>query len=81
MLATENTLIRIAPKPLPANILNVQPGGGWVIAMQMEWGWLRRRWLRLARPGYVARRTTARRRGVSRLSARGDRRPRPDVRP
>ncbi len=61
MLATENTLIRIAPKPLPANIRSVQPGGGWVIAMQMAWGWLRRRWLRLARPGYVARMIALRR--------------------
>jgi phosphatidylserine decarboxylase len=33
----------------------VQPGGGWVLALELGWGRLRRWGLRTFRPGYVAR--------------------------
>jgi phosphatidylserine decarboxylase len=61
MLATENLSTRLAPRPLPANIRSVQPGGGWIVALELAWGRLRRRWLRLARPGYAARMRSVRR--------------------
>jgi phosphatidylserine decarboxylase len=60
MFATQNFSTRLAPKTMPANISSVQPGGGWVVGLELAWGRLRRRWLRLARPGYVARMQAAR---------------------
>jgi phosphatidylserine decarboxylase len=55
MIAKQDFSIRLAPKALPANIRSVQPGGGWVVWLELAWGSLRRRLLRLAWPGYVAR--------------------------
>src|SRR5262245_3786212 len=52
---------RLAPKALPANVRCAQPGGGWAVWLELAWGRLRRRWLRLARPGHVARMRAARR--------------------
>jgi phosphatidylserine decarboxylase len=46
---------RMEPKPLPGNITCVQPGRGWVMRLELAWGRVRRRWLRMLRPGYVAR--------------------------
>src|SRR5262245_12176893 len=60
MLATRDFSTRLAPKAMPANIRSAQPGGGWVVRLELAWGRLRRRWLRLARPGYVARMRAAR---------------------
>src|SRR6188768_3676115 len=64
MSATPTTIspsARLAPKPLPANVRSAQPGGGWAVSLELAWGRLRRRWLRLARPGHVARMLAARR--------------------
>jgi phosphatidylserine decarboxylase len=46
---------------LPPGIASVQPGNGWVMRLELAWGRLRRRWLRLARPGHVARMRALRR--------------------
>src|SRR5262245_51124997 len=48
------TPVRRFPKALPANIACVQPGGGWVVRLEMAWGRVRRWWLCTFRPGYVA---------------------------
>jgi phosphatidylserine decarboxylase len=53
---------RAEPRPLPANIRSVQPGGGTVHAIELAWGRLRRRYLKAIRPAYV-RRMAALRRG------------------
>ena len=45
--------------PIPA--VPIQPGGGWAIRLELLWGRLRRKYLRLMRPGYVARLLAARR--------------------
>src|SRR5262245_50082972 len=34
---------------------SVQPGGGWIMSLELAWGRLRRGWLRRVRPGYVRR--------------------------
>jgi phosphatidylserine decarboxylase len=60
-MLTRQSSARLAPKALPASIHSTQPGGGWVVALELTWGRLRRRWLRLMRPGYVARMQVARR--------------------
>jgi phosphatidylserine decarboxylase len=61
MSASMTSPTRLTPKPLPANIRSAQPGGGWAVALELAWGRVRRRWLRLVRPGYVARMRAARR--------------------
>jgi phosphatidylserine decarboxylase len=61
MFATQESSTRRAPKALPANVRSAQPGGGWVVRLELAWGRLRRRWLRHLRPGYVARIRAARR--------------------
>jgi phosphatidylserine decarboxylase len=61
MFAQPDLSPRLSPKPLPANIRSVQPGGGWIVWLELAWGSLRRRWLRLAWPGYVRRMRAARR--------------------
>jgi phosphatidylserine decarboxylase len=61
MFATQEFTTRLAPKPLPANIRTVQPGGGWIMWLELGWARLRRPWLRLVRPRYVARMRAARR--------------------
>src|SRR4051794_7280557 len=45
-----------------APIWCTQPGGGWIVHLELAWGSLRRWYLRKFRPGYV-RRTLALRRG------------------
>jgi phosphatidylserine decarboxylase len=60
-MLTGESSSRLAPKALPANVRSAQPGGGWVVALELAWGRLRRRWLRLMRPEYVARMRAARR--------------------
>jgi phosphatidylserine decarboxylase len=60
-MLTRESSSRLAPKALPANVRSAQPGGGWVVALELAWGRLRRRWLRLTRPGYVARMRASRR--------------------
>jgi phosphatidylserine decarboxylase len=42
---------RLSERP----ITSIQPGGGTGMAVELAWGRLRRRWLRLVRPGYVRR--------------------------
>ena len=60
MSTKEQCPTRLAPKTMPANIRSSQPGGGWLVWLELAWGRLRRRWLRLARPQYVARMQSAR---------------------
>jgi len=60
-MLTRESSARLVPKALPANVRSAQPGGGWVVALELACGRLRRRWLRLVRPGYVARMRAARR--------------------
>lgn len=48
------TSARAMPEPMPANVRSIQPGGGAVQAIELAWGWLRRRWLKTFCPGYVA---------------------------
>jgi phosphatidylserine decarboxylase len=40
---------------------SVQPGGGWLVSLELVWGKLRRAWLRRWRPRYVERRLAERR--------------------
>jgi phosphatidylserine decarboxylase len=61
MLTDQTVSARRAPKALPENIRSAQPGGGWALWLELAWGRLRRRWLRLAWPAYVARMRAARR--------------------
>src|SRR5262245_36696565 len=60
MFATRDFSTRLAPRALAANIQTSQPGGGWVVRLELACGRLRRCWLRLARPEYVARKRAAR---------------------
>ncbi len=46
---------RLEPKPLPANLTSVQPGGGVVYQLELTWGRLRRWYLRRYHADYVAR--------------------------
>ena len=46
---------RAEPRPLPANIRGVQPGGGVCYSLELAWGRLRRWYLKTFRPGYVRR--------------------------
>ncbi len=48
-------------KPLPENILSVQPGGGVCYSLELAWGRWRRWWMRTFRSGYVARMAEKRR--------------------
>jgi phosphatidylserine decarboxylase len=50
-----------APVSGPAPVVPIQPGGGWAIRLELLWGHVRRKYLRLVRPGYVARALAARR--------------------
>ncbi len=61
MYPMQSISARRSPKPLPANIHCAQPGGGWVVRLELVWGRVRRRMLRLLRPGYVARMQSLRR--------------------
>jgi phosphatidylserine decarboxylase len=45
----------------PAPVVSIQPGGGWPIRLELLWGRARRKYLRLVRPGYVARALATRR--------------------
>jgi phosphatidylserine decarboxylase len=45
----------------PAPVASIQPGGGWAIRLECFWGRVRRKYLRLVRPGYVARALSTRR--------------------
>jgi phosphatidylserine decarboxylase len=60
MTILEHGSARLAAKALPANICSSQPGGGWLVWLELAWGRLRRRWLRFMRPRYVARMQLAR---------------------
>jgi phosphatidylserine decarboxylase len=46
---------RLAPEPLPENIVSVQPGGGRCYSIELAWGKFRRWYLKRFRRGYVAR--------------------------
>ncbi|MCA9117359.1 MAG: phosphatidylserine decarboxylase [Planctomycetaceae bacterium] len=46
---------RLPLDPMDPQLTTVQPGGGWIIHMEMAWGYLRRAWLKAVRPGYVKR--------------------------
>jgi phosphatidylserine decarboxylase len=50
-----------APVLGPAPAVPIQPGGGWAIRLELLWGRARRKYLRLVRPGCVARSLAARR--------------------
>ena len=60
MSTREQCPTRLAPKALAANIRSSQPGGGWLVWLELAWGRVRRRWLRLVWPGYVVRLRAAR---------------------
>jgi len=60
---------RLQPKPLPENIRCTQPGGGWMVRVELAWGRLRRGLLRTFRTGYVRSDDGAAARRVSRLLA------------
>jgi phosphatidylserine decarboxylase len=45
----------------PVAAVPIQPGGGWAIRLEFLWGRVRRKYLRLVRPGYVARALITRR--------------------
>ncbi len=42
-------------EPLDPQITSIQPGGGVCMKLELAWGRVRRRYLKLLRPGYVAR--------------------------
>ncbi len=42
------------PDGLDPQVRTIQPGGGVVMSIELAWGYVRRRWLRTFRPGYVA---------------------------
>src|SRR5262249_21920994 len=52
---------RLDPRPAPANVTGVQPGGGWAVRVERGWGRPRRAWLRTFRPAYVTRMRAMRR--------------------
>jgi phosphatidylserine decarboxylase len=52
---------RLEIEPMDPQIRSVQPGGGVVIRLELAWGRVRRRYLRLLRPRYVARMLQTRR--------------------
>jgi phosphatidylserine decarboxylase len=64
MTVPDNTTTpnRAESKPLPENIVSIQPGGGKCYQLELAWGGWRRWWLKHFRPGYV-RRMAALRRG------------------
>ncbi len=41
--------------PLPPELTSIQPGGGYVMRMELAWGGVRRWWLKTFRRGYVQR--------------------------
>jgi phosphatidylserine decarboxylase len=43
----------VASVPTPVPITCVQPGGGWIVRLELAWGRFRRNWLRKRRPDYV----------------------------
>jgi phosphatidylserine decarboxylase len=47
-------------EPLPPELTTIQPGGGYVMQMELAWGGLRRWWLKTFRGGYVRRMETLR---------------------
>ncbi|MGE3317188.1 MAG: phosphatidylserine decarboxylase family protein [Planctomycetaceae bacterium] len=42
-------------EPMDPQLQNIQPGGGWIIHLEMAWGGLRRWYLKTFRKGYIAR--------------------------
>lgn len=44
---------RLTPRPIPPNITGVQPGGGKCLAIELAWGSLRRKYLKLFRSKYL----------------------------
>lgn len=58
-MATSDRTAPPAPRPaaLPAElpVTSAQPGGGFLVNLELAWGRLRRAWLRRVRPGYVRR--------------------------
>jgi phosphatidylserine decarboxylase len=52
-MATLQTTEPFALTPVP--VTSIQPGGGFCFSLELAWGRLRRRYLRLCRPGYVRR--------------------------
>jgi phosphatidylserine decarboxylase len=52
---------RLKAEPMDPQIRSIQPGGGVVIRLELAWGRVRRGYLRLLRPRYVARMLQTRR--------------------
>jgi phosphatidylserine decarboxylase len=52
-MATLDT--RISCAPCAKEITSIQPGGGFIMRLELGWGRVRRLWLRLFRPSYVRR--------------------------
>jgi phosphatidylserine decarboxylase len=46
---------RLPPEPMDPQLTCIQPGGGWVIRLELAWGHWRRWYLKTFRAGYVAR--------------------------
>ena len=63
---------RLPVEPLDPAIRSIQPGGGVCLRIELGWGRFRRWYLKLLRPGYVAR-MAACRRGGEPLPSRGAR--------
>jgi phosphatidylserine decarboxylase len=61
MSELETTPQRATPDPLPANLANGQPGGGYCYRLELAWGRLRRWYLQTFRTGYVRRMAELRR--------------------
>ena len=47
------TTERLTPRPVPDNLVSVQPGGGFCYSVELAWGRLRRWYLKRFRSGYV----------------------------
>ena len=47
------TIERLSPRPVPENLVSVQPGGGFCYSMELAWGRLRRWYLKRFRRGYI----------------------------
>ncbi len=47
--------IRLPLEPMDPQLTCIQPGGGWIIRLEMAWGYVRRWYLKTICPAYVAR--------------------------
>ena len=57
---------RLAVEPLDPQVTSIQPGGGICMRIELAWGRLRRRYLKIFRRGYLARMEATREGGANR---------------